>query len=190
MSTTIALGAPDRPPPVSRPRRPVRRQPRAGRDRRGPARPRSSVRITPLAPGTWPPVPDGCAPNGNAYRVEMTYEPGRAGRRGSRNRGRCWSRSPSSAGSCSSRRDATTRGAGRARVISPSQLTMTAPFAAPGYYLAATNLPELAAPPATRRTSRSWSVSHRGGRGVNVPRRVSVRAPAPRPSGLNATIGG
>lgn len=34
-----------------------------------------AVHVTPLTPKRLAPVPDGLRANGNAYRVEMTYEP-------------------------------------------------------------------------------------------------------------------
>jgi hypothetical protein len=104
-----------------------------------------AVLIAPVAPNQLPPIPAPLRPNGNAYHVEFTYRPHggtvtqltkpgtllleipEVGQRlfASANAG--WIPVPS-------------------RVIGPSQLTTTATFGAPGYYLAATNLPELAAP--------------------------------------------
>ena len=106
------------------------------------------MRITPLAPKDLAPVPAPLRANGNAYRVEMTYEPrggpdhaarqaGHAPRGDSRDRPEL----------CSSPPTADAWSPVAARVIGPSQLTMTAAFGAPGYYVAATNLPELTAPP-------------------------------------------
>ena len=106
-----------------------------------------AVRMTPLAPSTLPPVPNGLRANGNAYRVDMTYEPtgtpvGRLAKPGTllleipelgnslfvSPAGNAWTETS-------------------ARPVSASQLSLSASFAAPGYYLAATNLPELAPQP-------------------------------------------
>lgn len=104
-----------------------------------------TVKITPVAPSTLGPVPDGLRANGNAYRVEMTYPGGASVERlaqpgtlvveipelgadlYSSRRGTGWSKTP-------------------ARTLPPRQLSLTAPFAMPGYYVGATNLPELVAP--------------------------------------------
>ncbi len=91
-------------------------------------------------------MPLGLRANGNAYRVEMTYEPSNAavtaiampgtllvelpevGNRLFRSpTGRSWSMLPS-------------------RAVSASQLSLSAEFTGPAYYVAATSLPELAGP--------------------------------------------
>jgi hypothetical protein len=105
-----------------------------------------AVRITPLAPITLPPVPDGLRPNGNAYRVTMTYEPrgGTVGRLAAP--GSLVLEIPEIGRGlfATDHRGAWVPVA--AQVITPRQLTMTAPFRVTGTYLAATSLPELAGP--------------------------------------------
>jgi hypothetical protein len=108
-----------------------------------------SVEITPVAPQHLAPVPLGLRANGNAYRVSMTYEPSNTavpaisgpatllvelpevGTRLFRSSsGRQWSPLP-------------------ARAVSSTQLSLSAAFDGPGYYVAATDLPELAGPAGT-----------------------------------------
>jgi hypothetical protein len=104
---------------------------------------RVAVRITPQAPATLGPLPGGPRPNGNAYRVQMTYEPRggtvtRLARPGSlvieipelgedlftSPDGREWTTLP-------------------ARTVPPRNLSLATTLAAPGYFLGGTNLPEL-----------------------------------------------
>jgi hypothetical protein len=104
------------------------------------------VEITPVDPKHLAPVPLGLRANGNAYRVAMTYEPSNAavtaiakpgtmlvelpevGTRLFRSSsGRSWSTLP-------------------ARAVSSTQLSLSAEFTGPAYYVGATSLPELAGP--------------------------------------------
>jgi hypothetical protein len=106
-----------------------------------------SMRITPIAPKDLAPVPPPLRANGNAYRVEMTYEP----RGGPITRlarpGTLLVEIPEIGRSLFASATADAWSPVASRVIGPSQLTMTAALGAPGYYVAATNLPELTAPP-------------------------------------------
>ena len=104
------------------------------------------ARLTPVAPSQLSPVAAPWRANGNAYRIELSYQPGdttvsrldapatlliELPEIGTRlltsTDGKHWSPVP-------------------ARVISASGRTMTATLTKPGYYLAATTLPELAGP--------------------------------------------
>ena len=105
-----------------------------------------SVQITPLAPRQLPPVPSGLRPNGNAYRVEMTYQPHGGPVTHLAKPGTLLMEIPEIGQQLFVSSDAKTWSLIASRVISPSALTMTAEFDAPGDYVAATNLPELAAP--------------------------------------------
>jgi hypothetical protein len=121
------------------------------------------VEIAPLAPKHLAPTPLGLRANGNAYRVTMTYEPSNTAVRvltspgtllvelpeiGTRlfrsSNGRSWSSLP-------------------ARAVSSTQLSLSGTFAGPAYYVAATDLPELAGP-----TGSSSRRSHVLGLGVAV----------------------
>jgi hypothetical protein len=118
---------------------------------------RVDVTITPVAAGHLAPVPKGLRANGNAYRVVMRYEPGgasvgRLARPGSlvmdipelgsqlftSATGRRWTEIPATA-------------------VPPRQLSLTAPWTAPGYAVGGTNLPELVCP--TRSSSHSVAVA-------------------------------
>ena len=102
-----------------------------------------TVEITPVAPKHLAAVPLDLRANGNAYRVQMTYEPSNApvtaiarpgtllvelpevGNRLFRSSsGRSWSTLP-------------------ARAVSSTQLSLSAEFTGPAYYVGATSLPEL-----------------------------------------------
>ncbi len=102
------------------------------------------VRITPVDPNQLAAVPAG-RPNGNAYRVEMSYQPGGAAVRALARPGSLVMEIPE-IGS-----DLFTSPSGRrwskldARTVPPRQLGLATTFASPGYYVAATNLPELVA---------------------------------------------
>jgi hypothetical protein len=127
---------------------------------RGAVAPRSgatrvAIRITPLAPTTLGPIPGGPRPNGNAYRVRMTYEPRggavtRLARAGSlvleipelgedlysSPDGRSWSKIP-------------------ARAVPPRDLSLATTFVGAGYFVGGTNLPELVGQGATTSSGRS-----------------------------------
>ncbi len=104
-----------------------------------------AVHITPLGPSHLPPVPGGLRPNGNAYRVEMTYAP-------SDHPvaiavpGTLLVEIPELGNNLFLSPDATTWTAVTSQVLPPRQLSLTASFAAPGTYMAATSLPELTMP--------------------------------------------
>jgi MYXO-CTERM domain-containing protein len=109
-----------------------------------------TVKVTPVTPSALPAVPSGLRPNGNVYRVEMTYETGKKvtrlaragnvvmeipelgngiffGRHLHGHSSDPWTKLPS-------------------RAVPPRQLSVTTFIEDPGYYLAATTLPELVAP--------------------------------------------
>ena len=101
-----------------------------------------AVHITPLGPSHLPAVPDGLRPNGNAYRVEMTYMPSGAPVRAF-TPGTLLVEIPELGDQLFLSPDANTWTPVAAQVLPPRQLSLTAPFSAPGTYLAATSLPEL-----------------------------------------------
>jgi hypothetical protein len=106
-----------------------------------------SMRITPIAPKDLAPVPPPLRANGNAYRVQLTYEPRGPTIEKLVRPGTLLVEIPEIGRSLFTSATAGAWSPVASRVIAPSQLTMTAEFAAPGYYVAATNLPELTAPP-------------------------------------------
>jgi hypothetical protein len=101
------------------------------------------VRITPLAPSQLPAVPGGLRPNGNAYRVEMTYRPSGETVRAFAKPGTMLIEIPELGDHLFLSSDADTWAAIASQAIPPRELSLTATFGAPGTYLAATNLPEL-----------------------------------------------
>jgi hypothetical protein len=105
-----------------------------------------AVHITPLAPSHLPAVPNGLRPNGNAYRVDMTYAPSGEPVRAIAVPGTLLVEVPELGNHLfvSPGGEAWTPVA--SLVLPPRQLTLTASFAAPGTYLAATSLPELTTP--------------------------------------------
>jgi hypothetical protein len=105
-----------------------------------------SVTITPLAPRHLGPVPGGLRPNGNAYRVQMRYEPHGRPVTKLANPGTLLVEIPEVGRQLFASADGERWSLVPSRVISASGLTMTATLVGPGYYLAATSLPELAAP--------------------------------------------
>jgi hypothetical protein len=105
-----------------------------------------AVRVTPLSPRRLAAVPDGLRPNGNAYRVEMTYEPTGAAVTRLAEPGTMLIEIPELGTALFTSPDATAWTTVAAQPIPPRQLSMSAQFRAPGYYLGATSLPELASP--------------------------------------------
>jgi hypothetical protein len=104
------------------------------------------VEITPLDPKHLAPVPLGLRANGNAYRVEMTYEPSNTAVTAITDPGTLLVELPE----VGSRLFRSTSGRSwaplPARAVSSTQLSLSAAFDGPGYYLAGTSLPELAGP--------------------------------------------
>jgi hypothetical protein len=112
-----------------------------------------AVHVTPLAPRRLSPVPAGLRANGNAYRVELTYQPaGGAVSRFTRP-GTLLVEIPELGTALFVSPDAKEWSTVAARPIPPRQLSLSASFAAPGYYVAATSLPELASQPGRSRRS-------------------------------------
>jgi len=112
-----------------------------------------AVRVTPLAPRTLGAVPGGLRANGNAYRVEMTYQPSDAPVARLEHPGTLLLEIPELGPSLFVSPDGTAWSSLAARTIPPRELSLSASFAAPGYYLGATSLPELASQPAHTRHS-------------------------------------
>jgi hypothetical protein len=113
------------------------------------------IRVTPVAPHTLGAVPDGQRGDGNAYRVEMQYQPGGARVDRLQHAGSLLIEIP----------ELGTRlywsGDGSAWTLIPThtvgarQLTLAGEFPAPGDYLAATNIPELVTTATGHSTSRA-----------------------------------
>ena len=110
-----------------------------------------AVHVTPVAPNTLIPVPNGLRSNGNAYRVDMTYEPTGTTVTRFAKPGTLLLEIPELGSRIFVSPDANRWSELRARSVSPSLLSLSAEFAAPGYYVAATNLPELAGQPGRSR---------------------------------------
>ena len=111
------------------------------------------VTITPLAPRPVAPLPGGRRADGNAYRVDMTYQPAGGVVTRFAKPGTLLVEIPELGSGLFSSVDARTWTALAARAIPPRQLSMSSSFPAPGYYLAGTNLPDLAVAHTGRRTS-------------------------------------
>ena len=109
------------------------------------------MHVTPLAPRDLPPVPDGLRANGNAYRVELTYQPTGARVPPFAKPGTLLIEIPELGNALFVSGDRANWSRLPARAIPPRRLSMSAQFAASGDFLAATNLPELAAPPGSSR---------------------------------------
>jgi hypothetical protein len=105
------------------------------------------VQITPLAPSHLPAVPEGLRPNGNAYRVEMTYRPSGEPVRSFANPGTMLIEIPELGNHLFLSTDANAWKAVASQAVPPRQLSLTSTFSATGTYLAATNLPELTTAP-------------------------------------------
>jgi hypothetical protein len=107
-----------------------------------------AVRITPIDPSRLAPVPSGLRPNGNAYRVDLSYRP-RGGKIAALERPGSLVIEIPEVGS-----DLFTSGGGtrwsklESRAVPPRELSLAATFARPGYFLGATTLPELVGPAA------------------------------------------
>ncbi len=91
-------------------------------------------------------MPDGLRANGNAYRVEMTYQPAGGAVTRLAQPGTMLIEIPELGTALFTSPDASTWSSVAAQPIPPRQLSMSAQFRAPGYYLGATSLPELASP--------------------------------------------
>jgi hypothetical protein len=105
-----------------------------------------AVHITPLAPSQVPAVPQGLRANGNAYRVDMTFAPSGQPVRAIAVPGTLLVEIPELGNNLFLSSDARTWTPVASQVLPPRQLSLTASFTAPGTYLAATSLPELATP--------------------------------------------
>jgi hypothetical protein len=111
------------------------------------------VRIVPVAPKHLGAVPDGLRSNGNAYRVEMTYEPSQTAVSALEKPGTMLIEIPELGSHLFSSGDGRIWSTLVSRTEPPRELSLSAAFIRPAYYLAATNLPELQGP--------SGSESHR-----------------------------
>jgi len=105
------------------------------------------VRVTPLAASSLPPLPNGLRGNGNAYRVEMRYEPRNDPIVRLKRPGSLLMEIPEIGRQLYRSTDRATWTPLPAAAIGPNKLTLTTVFDGPGDYLAATNLPELVTAP-------------------------------------------
>ncbi len=107
---------------------------------------RVKVKISPVAPSTLAPLPPPLRPNGNAYKVVMTYEPDGSRVAQLAHPGTLVMDIPelgdalfrSGTGADWITMDAT--------AVPPRQLSLTSPWSEPGEYVAGTRLPELVGP--------------------------------------------
>ncbi len=114
------------------------------------------IRITPRAPRRLGAVPDGQRGDGNAYQVDMHYEPGDAPVTRLTRAGTLLVEIPE-VGSRLYRSDDGSRWVSMpVRTVGARQLTLAGAFPGPGVYLAATNVPELVT--TTTRSSRTGLV--------------------------------
>jgi hypothetical protein len=104
------------------------------------------VKISPADPGALAPVPTGLRANGNAYRVEMTYEPGGEKVDALARPGSVVIEIPEVGSDLFTSPDGATWSKLVARTVPPRQLSLAATFDRPGYFLGATTLPELVGP--------------------------------------------
>ena len=102
-----------------------------------------AVRITPIAPRHLRPLPQGRS-NGNAYRVDMTYQPTGVSVTRFAKPGTLLIEIPEIGSALFVSADATRWSQLLSQPLPPRRLSVSANFPAPGYYLAATTLPELA----------------------------------------------
>lgn len=100
-----------------------------------------SVRVTPLAPRHLAAPPDGLRADGNAYQVDMTYEPSGVSVTQLATPGTLQMKIPELAQNLFLSPDARTWTALAAQPVAPANLGLRASFVAPGYYLAATDQP-------------------------------------------------
>ena len=105
-----------------------------------------AVTITPVAPKQLAAVADG-RPNGNAYRVDIRYEPSGDPVTEFVRPGTMLIEAPELASAVLHSPSGSTWRPIPARSVGSNGLSMSAKLAAPGYYLATTTLPELAATP-------------------------------------------
>jgi hypothetical protein len=104
-----------------------------------------AIHVTPLAPGSRSALPNGLRANGNAYRVEMNYEPVGGAVNAVAKPGTLLIEVPElGAGVFVSTAANVWTNAG-ARTVGPQERAYSAQFANNATYLAGTNLPELAA---------------------------------------------
>jgi hypothetical protein len=124
------------------------------------------VEIAPVDPKQLAPVPLGLRANGNAYRVQMTYEPSNTAVRVVAKPGTMLIELPEVGTRLF--RSATGRNWAplTALPVSSTQLSLSAQFGGPAYYVAATSLPELAG--ASRQSSRRSIVLGAGVAGLAV----------------------
>lgn len=116
------------------------------------------AKITPVAPKQLAAVAAPARANGNAYRLELTYQPGGEPVTGFARSGSLLIETPELASAVLHSADGTAWTAIPARTVASNGLSMSAELAAPGDYLATTTLPELAAAPTASNRSHTSAV--------------------------------
>jgi hypothetical protein len=106
-----------------------------------------AVAITPVDPKHLASVPLHLRANGNAYRVTMTYEPSRTAVAAIAKPGSLLIEIPELGNHLFRSAGGQVWSPLAAQAVPPRELSLSAAFTGPGYYLAATNLPELVGPP-------------------------------------------
>lgn len=117
-----------------------------------------AVKITPVAPKTLSAVPAGSRADGNAYRLDLTYEPSGEPVTEFAKPGTMLVVAPELASALLHSVDGSAWVAQPARVVGSNGLSMSAELTAPGDYVVSTTLPELAAAPAATSTSHSSAI--------------------------------
>jgi hypothetical protein len=101
------------------------------------------VRVTPIAPRRLAVLPDGLRADGNAYHVEMTYQPGGAPVSRLTKPGTLLVEFPEIGNGLFRSPDGRSWTRVASRTIEPRELSVAAAFDGNGYYEIGTNLPEL-----------------------------------------------
>jgi hypothetical protein len=116
------------------------------------------VEITPVAPKRLAALPNGSRADGNAYRIDMAYQP--TGERVSRfaKPGTMLVETPELANALLRSSDGKAWTPTAARSVGQKGLSMSSELTAPGHYLATTTLPELAAASAGSGGSHTSSI--------------------------------
>jgi hypothetical protein len=115
---------------------------------RGAVRPRRGARavrvvVTPVDPRELAAVPTGLRPNGNAYRIELSYVPGDRPVTRLARPGNLLLQVPELSSALFRSAGGTRWAPVSAEVVPPREVILTAPLASPGYYLSANSFPPL-----------------------------------------------
>ncbi len=103
------------------------------------------MKLTPVAPADLAPLPSGLRANGNAYRLQLAYNTGGT-IRGLEQPANLVLEIPELGDNLFFSRDGSHWSRIDARPVPPRQLSLTATFEHPGYFVSGTTLPELVGP--------------------------------------------